>query len=101
MGSGRAAHEVLAAVYGREGYITTYKRSMINNIAFVIFDTSTEKSRTVGVSPRSSRLLYYPCAESLNLNLILDCGRVAAVDRNSRLGRPTRESRSGSPTSSP
>ncbi|KAM5543975.1 hypothetical protein V8D89_002592 [Ganoderma adspersum] len=42
------AHEVLAAVYGREGYITTYKRNMVNNIAFVIFDTSTEKLRTVG-----------------------------------------------------
>ena len=55
---GRAAHEVLAAVYGREGYITTYKRNMVNNIAFVIFDTSTEKSRTVGVSPHPPHVLF-------------------------------------------
>ncbi|PIL32642.1 hypothetical protein GSI_05346 [Ganoderma sinense ZZ0214-1] len=42
------ANEVLAAVYGREGYHTTYKRDMITNIAFVVFNTNTEQYRTAG-----------------------------------------------------
>ena len=86
---GCAAHEVLAAVYGREGYITTYKRDMVNNIAFVIFDTSTEKSRTVGVSLHPARPLRFVSYVSLNGNL-----------DGSRSGRRTRDSHSGSPMSS-
>ncbi|KAM5536421.1 hypothetical protein V8D89_009857 [Ganoderma adspersum] len=42
------ANEVLAAVYGREGYMPYYKRNMVTAISFVVFDTNTEKSRTVG-----------------------------------------------------
>ncbi|KAI1792321.1 hypothetical protein LXA43DRAFT_1093845 [Ganoderma leucocontextum] len=41
-------NEVLAAVYGREGYHSTYKRDMVTDIAFVVFDTTTDESRTVG-----------------------------------------------------
>ena len=49
-------NEVLSAVYGREGYHPYYKRNLVTNIAFVIFDTNTEKSRTAGVS----RILVLP-----------------------------------------
>ena len=52
-----AANEVLAAVYGREGYMPYYKRNMVTSVSFVVFDTNTEKSRTVGVSPHPPHVL--------------------------------------------
>ena len=53
-----AANEVLAAVYGREGYMPYYKRNMVTSVSFVVFDTKTEKSRTVGVSPRPPHMRF-------------------------------------------
>ncbi|KAM5532448.1 hypothetical protein V8D89_013864 [Ganoderma adspersum] len=41
-------NEVLAAVYGRAGYYSYYERTLVGSIAFVIFDTKTEESRTAG-----------------------------------------------------
>lgn len=45
-----AGDERLVGVYGRAGNQTYYKRALVNNINFVIFDTAKGTTRTVGVS---------------------------------------------------
>ncbi|EIW56222.1 uncharacterized protein TRAVEDRAFT_86104, partial [Trametes versicolor FP-101664 SS1] len=40
--------EILINVFGRAGYQSYYKREMVNNIGFVIFDTAKGTTRTVG-----------------------------------------------------
>ncbi|KAF8626609.1 hypothetical protein AX17_006527 [Amanita inopinata Kibby_2008] len=42
------ATEIVMAVYGRAGYNSCYRRSMINQISFAIFDTELLSIRTVG-----------------------------------------------------
>ncbi|KAI9062537.1 hypothetical protein FKP32DRAFT_1604047 [Trametes sanguinea] len=41
-------NERLVGVFGRAGYQTFYKRDMINNINFVIFDTAAGTTRVAG-----------------------------------------------------
>ncbi|KAM5532449.1 hypothetical protein V8D89_013865 [Ganoderma adspersum] len=41
-------NEVLAAVYGYAGFYAWYRGNKVGSIAFVIFDTETKESRTVG-----------------------------------------------------
>lgn len=55
------ATEILINVFGRAGYQSYYKREMVNNIGFVIFDTAKGTTRTVGVS-RPSHLIAF-CAD--------------------------------------
>jgi hypothetical protein len=42
-------------MFGRAGYQDYYKRKQINMIGFIIFDKSTCKTRTFGVSASSVR----------------------------------------------
>ena len=51
---GDAENEVLATVYGYAGLYAWYRSDKVGSIAFVIFNTETKKSRTVGVSPSST-----------------------------------------------
>ena len=41
-------------MYGQEGHHPYYNRNMVTSISFVVFDTDTKKSRTLGVSPSHS-----------------------------------------------
>lgn len=48
--AGHTENEILASVYGRSGYHSYYGRNLVTSIAFVVFNTETEESRTAGVS---------------------------------------------------
>ena len=44
-------NEVLSTVYGFAGFYAWYRDTKIGSIAFVLYDTETQESRTVGVRP--------------------------------------------------
>lgn len=46
-----AATEVLVGVFGRAGWHEYYKREMVVDIGFVVFDAAQETTRVVGVRP--------------------------------------------------
>ena len=45
-----AANEVLVGVFGRAGFQTYYRRDMINQLNFAIYDKATGTLRVAGVS---------------------------------------------------
>lgn len=46
-----AETEVLVGVFGRAGWHEYYKREMVVDLGFVVFDAAQETTRIVGVSP--------------------------------------------------
>ncbi len=53
-----AANEVLVGVFGRAGHHDFYKREMVVDIGFVIFDAAEETTRIVGVRTFSLSTVY-------------------------------------------